>query len=397
MKQKQPAKPNRKKKPPRRPPALLWWLAVCLVYPVMKLRFKLKVVRELPGDLTGPYLILCNHGSVNDCIYAAIAALPERPNIVAAQYFFNRKWLAPLLNLVGAIPKNQFTPDIGSIRTMVKAVQAGHCVMIFPEGSVTFDGAQSALPPGIERLIKMLKVPVVVQEIRGSHLAKPKWADHPRRTRVTVTVKPLLNAEQVQSLSAGEIGGIVERAIAFNDYDWQRERRQVIRGKSLAEGITDLLYRCPRCSGEFQMEARGNTLTCTHCGNTAIMDEYGLMHPKGEADVVFEDTVAWCAFQKRVLEEDLQAGRFRLGGRRSPLPGRARASLAMSRWGRAGSSWMKAASAMTAPRRVVRYPSYFPPRPPSPCPALWATISRFPTPRSTCPSTLRTTAKFPNM
>lgn len=312
MKQKQPAKPNRKKKPPRRPPALLWWLAVCLVYPVMKLRFKLKVVRELPGDLTGPYLILCNHGSVNDCIYAAIAALPERPNIVAAQYFFNRKWLAPLLNLVGAIPKNQFTPDIGSIRTMVKAVQAGHCVMIFPEGSVTFDGAQSALPPGIERLIKMLKVPVVVQEIRGSHLAKPKWADHPRRTRVTVTVKPLLNAEQVQSLSAGEIGGIVERAIAFNDYDWQRERRQVIRGKSLAEGITDLLYRCPRCSGEFQMEARGNTLTCTHCGNTAIMDEYGLMHPKGEADVVFEDTVAWCAFQKRVLEEDLQAGRFRL-------------------------------------------------------------------------------------
>lgn len=81
------------------------------------------------------------------------------------------------------------------------------------------------------------------------------------------------------------------------------------------------------------MEARGNTLTCTHCGNTAIMDEYGLMHPKGEADVVFEDTVAWCAFQKRVLEEDLQAGRFRLEDAALLYQaGRGQASL-WSRWG----------------------------------------------------------------
>ena len=88
------------------------------------------------------------------------------------------------------------------------------------------------------------------------------------------------------------------------------------------------------------MEANKNELYCTQCGNTAVMNEYGLFEKKDESSVIFDTPTAWYRFQNEELNKQLVkpgyyiselADVFTFTPKGAPIPsGKGRITLSMA-------------------------------------------------------------------
>ena len=73
---------------PHKPNRLLYALAVLVVYPYFKIRYRMKIDRRAMRGQKGPMMVVANHGSNIDFLCACLALYPRRMNIVTSNYFF---------------------------------------------------------------------------------------------------------------------------------------------------------------------------------------------------------------------------------------------------------------------------------------------------------------------
>ena len=300
---------KRRVHPPNR---VLYTLARCALQPFFKLRYGLRIRQSLPPTLQPPFVIVCNHASTLDFMISALSVYPHRVQVVTAHYYFCNRLLAPLLRLMGCIPKKQFLPDMQAIRSMMQVIGDHGVILLYPAGQVTHNGKQGRIPTGLGKLLKSLRAPVVSMRIDGAYLTRPKWCRRSTKGRIDVHTQVLLDVQQLAALEPHEVEEKVKAAIAFDDYAWQRRARVPFHGKHRMEGAQNVLYQCPRCKRSLCMRSRGMELTCSACGNTAVMDAYGFFHAKGPQDVVFEDAIAWSAFQSEQMRQAVQQPDFSL-------------------------------------------------------------------------------------
>jgi 1-acyl-sn-glycerol-3-phosphate acyltransferase len=89
-----------------------------------------------------------NHQSYLDPPLAGLASHREI-------YFLARKTLlqwpliGPILPKLNVIAVNQERADMSALKAVIKVVRAGHCALIFPEGSRTVDGHLERAQPGL--------------------------------------------------------------------------------------------------------------------------------------------------------------------------------------------------------------------------------------------------------
>lgn len=85
---------------------------------------------------TGPCLIIANHAAWFDPLFLSKAL--DRPNTpVMTERFFNIWFLKPLLKYVIrviVVPETPIKRDAPEVREAIAALDAGHCVVLFPEG-----------------------------------------------------------------------------------------------------------------------------------------------------------------------------------------------------------------------------------------------------------------------
>ncbi|MDD3920014.1 MAG: 1-acyl-sn-glycerol-3-phosphate acyltransferase [Eubacteriales bacterium] len=284
---------------PRTPNRFLIWLAATFGGWYVKHRLGLvsSGAETLPKD--GPYLILANHMAMLDFIYAYVSLYPNVPHAVVAEFFYHSAFMTWLLDTLGCIKKRQFQPDPACIRSILSALRAGRGVLLFPEGQVNGYGAYDGCPPGSGKMIKLCNVPVYLLRIKGSCLTKPKWSTQKLRPgKIHVTLTPLFTKEMTASMEPAELERQAEAAVAFYEYEHQKKVLQPYRGKKLAEGFTRLAYLCPRCGSRYTMQAVGDTVTCTACGNQGVMDLYGLIKPANGKCIIPESPADWFDFQR---------------------------------------------------------------------------------------------------
>ena len=165
---------------------------------VTTLCFDIKVrgARNVPRE--GGVLIVANHQSYIDP--AAIGAHVRRmTNYVGKSELFEK----PLLNWVnrsmGAFPVRQGEGDIGAVREAIKRLKEGAALVLFPEGSRTFDGELQPIAPGVGLIAKKAGVPVVPCVIEGSFDAWPRdqkiFCAHPVRMKFG----PPMNLEHLKA------------------------------------------------------------------------------------------------------------------------------------------------------------------------------------------------------
>src|SRR5215212_236944 len=148
--------------------------------------FQFKVVHRERIIEEGGAILAMNHQSYLDPPLAGIAC--RRPI-----YFLARKtllkWpiLGPIFPKLNVIPVDQERADMSALKSVIKLVRAGHCTVVFPEGSRTLDGQLQPAQPGLGLIIAKTLAPVVPMRIFGAHEAFPRGGK-PRFHPITIVV-----------------------------------------------------------------------------------------------------------------------------------------------------------------------------------------------------------------
>ena len=281
-----------------KPNRVIYAIAYALISLFLKVVFRFKADKSAIQDLKPPYLVLCNHISNIDFLIAAAAMYPQKLNIMAAALYFQNPVLAWLLTLMGSFPKQQFVTDVQSVRNILRVTLREGVVLLFPAGQSSFTGQDTLIEPSVAKLLRLARVPVVALRIQGAHIGFPKWnMTRLRRSRVECRAWQLFTAEELQTLDDAAIYRRVVEGLAFDDYEWQRQRRIAARAPRRAEGLEQLLFLCPGCEREFTIQAAGSRLRCDHCGYEAAMDAYGMLTPGQPEKRAFETPTAWYRWQ----------------------------------------------------------------------------------------------------
>jgi 1-acyl-sn-glycerol-3-phosphate acyltransferase len=138
------------------------WILINTLY-----RVRTQGLDNVPEE--GAALLVCNHVSFMDPLI--ILGSVRRPIRFVMYYKIYNTPLRPLFRAIKAIPIAGRKEDPALLQRAFdevdKALAEGNLVSIFPEGSITRDGALMPFRPGVERILAARPVPVVPMALRG--------------------------------------------------------------------------------------------------------------------------------------------------------------------------------------------------------------------------------------
>ena len=270
---------------------LAWLLSIGVLF-----THKLKVRKTNMKGLKPPYILLCTHHAFIDFKVTTMAIFPRRANyIVAIDGFIKRE---SLLRNVGCICKRKFTNDILLIRQIEHSLRVNKTICaIYPEARYSLIGTTAILPDSLGKLCKLMKVPVVVLNMHGNYLSQPVWNLAQRKVRLRADMTQIITAEEIKTLAIDEINRRINKAFEYDEYRYQWETKQRITYKNRAKNLHKVLYLCPHCFTEHEMDSDGNKLWCNHCHKTWEMDEYGRLKAL-EGTTEFAHIPDWYEFER---------------------------------------------------------------------------------------------------
>ena len=265
-----------KHKKPLKPSLFLSTLVRILSAPTLrKIKFSYTTERmELVGNK--PCLILMNHSSFTDMKLAFGIFYPKRLGIVSSVDGMTG-FLGKLMRLLGCTPTHKYVPDLSLISDIKHMLYKNKTsVLMYPEAGYSFDGKTTTLPRGLGILMKRLGVPVVTVITQGAFHRDPLYNMlQIRDVKVSAHVKCIATVDEIKEKSVEELDALLDQSFGFDNFAWQRDNKISINEPFRADGLHRILYKCPHCNNENQMEGKGTTLTCHACGKSWEMNEFG--------------------------------------------------------------------------------------------------------------------------
>lgn len=285
----------------KQPPALIYRILVIVLRLLFQKKLGITIKREVDlKEYKGPYIVVSNHASRLDYLYAVMAFYPHTLNFVAGYNEFFRSHLAFIFRLMQVIPKKNFVPDLYTIRETSRILKSGGRVVLFPEGMSSISGANQPCAIGSGKFLKHFGLPVLMMKIEGGYLTSTKYCLDERPGRVDVTISEFLSPEQIKSMSADDIQAKLDEELYHDDYEWnKREFVSFEAGGRVAHNLHTLLFWCPKCNKEFTMRGEGDTIRCSSCGNGAMMNDYYELIPFDDDCVIPETPSKWFDLQRR--------------------------------------------------------------------------------------------------
>ena len=183
---------------------------------------------------------------------------------------------------------------------------------MYPEAGYSFDGRTTTLPRGLGVLMKRLDVPVVTVITQGAFHRDPLYNMlQIRDVKVSAHVKCIATPEEIKERSVEELDALLDEAFSFDNFAWQRDNRISIDVPFRADGLHRILYKCPHCGAEGQMEGKGIHLTCKHCGKRWELTPLGeLKAENGETEI--SHIPDWYRWEREQVKQDILEGRYKL-------------------------------------------------------------------------------------
>jgi 1-acyl-sn-glycerol-3-phosphate acyltransferase len=276
------------------------------------LKWKFRIVpenRELVETLEPPYIIMGNHGCVWDP-FLLNAHVPAPIHYVVSDSNFRSRLVSFGLSLVGSIPKTKALSDFETVKNIVKIKHRKGIIGLFPEGQSSWDGHSLPIFYSTAKLVRSLKVPVVIVELKGAFLSFPRWGRSLRRGRVHIEYKLGFRPEDLRGMSVDQVYAQLVELLSHDDLDYQRTAMIRFGGKNRAEYIEAVLFTCPRCEARHTLRSEGNKLRCTSCGYAVRYNSFGFFEPES-GTLRFEDVRAWNVWQiekfKHYLDQNSSA------------------------------------------------------------------------------------------
>ena len=220
------------------------------------------------------------------------------------QEFFRKKF-STIFELAQVIPKKNWTNDPKSIKSIASIIKQGGTIALSPEGTSSIFGYNQPIVPGTGRFLQFFKVPVYFMKLEGAYLTSHKVDINDRIGRINATISLLFTPEQLKEMTPEEIDNKINEVFRHDDYKWNKTARIKYKSKGrIMTNMQDMLYKCPRCGAELQMDAHGNMIKCENCGNGATMDDYYDFHPFDETCKIFDTPTDWVDWERiRVIHE----------------------------------------------------------------------------------------------
>jgi 1-acyl-sn-glycerol-3-phosphate acyltransferase len=197
---------------------VLYRLVRAVLVPAFLLCFRLEGIGREHIPNSGPVLLAANHRSFLDPF--VIGALTRRPvYYVAKRELFERRWLAWLLNSLGAFPVDRGHGDEHAMSTARAILERGDCVVIFPEGTRVRSGPLGAPHRGVGRLALQTGARVVPVAVMGTEDVRRGWRIRPRK--VTLRYGRPLGFPIVERPSPSIALGVAERIWACVSLQWE--------------------------------------------------------------------------------------------------------------------------------------------------------------------------------
>ncbi|MCI1244633.1 MAG: hypothetical protein LKG11_01580 [Bacilli bacterium] len=259
--------------------------------------------------LKRPYIVISSHASFADFQVAVKASFPHRPNWICSIEEFNRsEWL---MRNVGCFPKRKFTTDLSLVEHVMWMMKRKRILYIYTEARFSLAGINERVDPALGRLIKTCKVPCVVMINHGHFIRSPQWSKKPyRRIPLRSSFEQIVTREEASGLSSDEIQKRIERKFVYNDYEYQRIEGFKVTSKHTMDNIHKILYRCPHCGKEYEMEGKGTSITCRHCGATYDMDVYGVLKNRG-GETKFTSVPDWYRWERSEVQKEVASGKYK--------------------------------------------------------------------------------------
>ena len=101
---------------------------------------KIHAVNRCGKQPEKPAIILCNHGSFIDFVYAATLLRKSKPHFIVARLYFYHSILRWLLQLVGAFPKSMFSMDLENAKNCMTDLKNNEILAMMPEARLSTTG-----------------------------------------------------------------------------------------------------------------------------------------------------------------------------------------------------------------------------------------------------------------
>lgn len=147
----------------------------------------------------GGLLVASNHQSHVDVPLLA-ATVPRVVNFVARDTLEGSALLAWIMRQCGAVLVRRGVADRKAIGAIVRRLEEGGCVVIFPEGTRTQDGGLGELKGGAVLAARLARVPIVPVTVRGALDVLPRKALLVRPRRIWMRFHPVLDPRAPDAL-----------------------------------------------------------------------------------------------------------------------------------------------------------------------------------------------------
>lgn len=154
------------------------------------------LVREVDGQAhvppRGGLIVAANHGAFWDPPVLG-ASLPRELHYLAGAEFFAVPGFAALIRSLNAIPIRRGVSDAAGLDRVVRLLEEGAAVLVFPEGGRMKDGRLHPARPGLGHLVSRARVPVLPVHVAGTNHIRRCMA---RRERVRIAIGEPLPATE---------------------------------------------------------------------------------------------------------------------------------------------------------------------------------------------------------
>lgn len=116
---------------------------------------------------TGGMILAVNHVSYADPVLAGLG-VPRELHFFAKRELFRNPLFGRLIRAHNALPVDRGGVERGTLQEVVRLLEAGGALLVFPEGTRSLDGTIGQARPGVGMMAVSASVPIVPAYLRGT-------------------------------------------------------------------------------------------------------------------------------------------------------------------------------------------------------------------------------------
>ena len=274
-------------------------------------------------DIEGPYLLLANHNLELDPLVIG-DAVGKHIYFVASEHLL-RKGIASrlLMHFLKPIIHMKGRQGAKTVKQMLRTLQEGHKVCIFPEGNRSFNGVTMDMQASIAKVAKKAKVKLITYRVEGGYLTQPRWSTNIRKGKLRGRLIRVYTPEELTQMTDAQISEAIVQDLHEDAYATQKIERIPYKGDKLALGLESTIFHCPQCGAFGKLHSEEDRFYCD-CGFSAVYDVYGdLTDGKGkkytvtELDYLQQEAIKTCVknhtMESPLFEDDVTIYRIGAG------------------------------------------------------------------------------------